>query len=223
MVSWLQEVTWNRTSTRAAPGGGAVPGDGSRNGSRRRSSRADEATLRQLVTAQAEAWNRHDATDWSKDFAPEADFVNIVGDRLQGKAEIEKRHAGIFASIFKDSRTKVTVRRLVFVSPDVAIVDTDHEVMGHSGLPPGVQNTDESGALRTRMKYVLRKSDGGVANRRGTEHGREARRPRPREVSPPGHARASAVRHARQRTCVRWLSEGTSGRCQPPGVPTHGV
>jgi len=118
----------------------------------------DEAALRQLVAAQAEAWNRHDAMAWSKDFAPDADFVNIVGSVFQGRAEIEKRHAGIFASIFKDSRTKVTVRRLAFLGPDVAIVDTDHEVTGHAGLPPGIQSSDESGVLRTRMRYVLRKS-----------------------------------------------------------------
>jgi uncharacterized protein (TIGR02246 family) len=120
----------------------------------------DEAALRQLVAAQAEAWNRHDATAWSKDFAPDADFVNIVGSVFQGQAEIEKRHAGIFASIFKDSRTKVTVRRIAFLGPDVAIVDTDHEVTGHAGLPPGVQNSDESGVLRTRMRYVLKKNGG---------------------------------------------------------------
>lgn len=120
----------------------------------------DEATIRQLVAAQAEAWNRHDAAAWSKDFAPDADFINIVGSVFQGRAEIEKRHAGIFASIFKESRTQVTVRRLVFPGPEVAVVDTDHEVTGHTGLPPGVQNTDEAGTLRTRMKYVMRKSAG---------------------------------------------------------------
>jgi uncharacterized protein (TIGR02246 family) len=120
----------------------------------------DEAAIRQLVAAQAEAWNRHDAAAWSKDFAPDADFVNIVGTVFQGRPEIEKRHAGIFASIFKESRTQVTVRRLVFLGPEVAVVDTDHEVSGHSGLPPGVQNTDESGTLRTKMKYVMKKSAG---------------------------------------------------------------
>ena len=120
----------------------------------------DETVLRQLVAAQTEAWNRHDAAAWSKDFAPDADFVNIVGTVFQGKAEIEKRHAGIFASIFKTSRAQVTVRRIAFLGPDVAIVDTDHEVTGHSGLPPGVQNTDESGTLRTRMRYVMRKTQG---------------------------------------------------------------
>lgn len=120
----------------------------------------DEAALRQLVAAQAEAWNQHDATAWSKDFAPDADFVNIVGTVFQGREEIAKRHAGIFASIFKTSRTVVTVRRIVFLGPDVAIVDMDHEVTGHGGLPPGVQNTDESGTLRTRMKYVMKKAKG---------------------------------------------------------------
>jgi len=120
----------------------------------------DEAALRQLVAAQAEAWNRHDAAEWSKDFAPDADFVNIVGTVFQGRAEIEKRHASIFASIFKDSRTRVTVRRLMFLGPDVAVLDTEHEVTGHTGLPPGVQNTDDSGVLRTRMKYVMRKHGG---------------------------------------------------------------
>jgi hypothetical protein len=42
----------------------------------------------------------------------------------------------------------------------VAVVDADHEVTGHTGLPPGVQNTEESGTLRTRMKYVMKKSAG---------------------------------------------------------------
>ncbi len=120
----------------------------------------DEAVIRQLVAAQTEAWNRHDAAAWSKDFAPDADFINIVGTVFQGRAEIEKRHAGIFASIFKESRTQVTVRKLVFLGPDVAVVDMEHEVTGHSGLPPGVQNTDESGTLRTRMRYVMKKSAG---------------------------------------------------------------
>jgi len=120
----------------------------------------DEAVIRQLVAAQTEAWNRHDAAAWCKDFAPDAEFINILGTVLQGRPEIEKRHAAIFAGIFKQSRTEVTVRRLVFLGPEVALVDMDHAVTGHTGLPPGVRNTDESGTLRTRMKYVLKKSAG---------------------------------------------------------------
>lgn len=119
----------------------------------------DEASLRKLVAEQTEAWNRHDAAAWSKDFAPDAEFINIVGTVFSGREEIEKRHAGIFASVFKDSRSEVTVRKILFVAPTVAVVDTEHVVTGYTGLPPGVQAT-EPGVLRTRMRYVLKQTGG---------------------------------------------------------------
>ncbi|WP_232380078.1 SgcJ/EcaC family oxidoreductase [Polyangium fumosum] len=122
-------------------------------------SQNEEASLRKLVTEQTEAWNRHDAAAWSKSFAPDAEFINIVGTVFNGRDEIEKRHAIVFASVFKDSRTEVTVRKLRFVEPTVAVVDTDHVVTGYTGLPPGVQAT-EQGVLRTRMRYVMKQSGG---------------------------------------------------------------
>jgi uncharacterized protein (TIGR02246 family) len=122
----------------------------------------DEAAIRALVAEQAEAWNRGDAAAWSKDFVSEADFVNIFGMVLNGREEIEKRHADIFATIFKGSRTQVTVRRFVLVGKDkdVAVVDTDHVVTGYGKLPPTVHPTGEPAALRTHMKYVMKKVDG---------------------------------------------------------------
>ncbi|RKH29952.1 SgcJ/EcaC family oxidoreductase [Corallococcus sp. AB030] len=117
----------------------------------------DEQDLRQWVKAQTEAWNAHDAAAWTRDFADDADFINIVGTVFQGRAEIETRHAAIFASIFKTSHAKVTVRKIRFPSEDIAVVDTLHEVTGHTGLPPGVQNTEE-GLLRTQMRYVLKRT-----------------------------------------------------------------
>lgn len=119
----------------------------------------DEAELRQFVATQAKAWNDGDAKTWSAEFAADADFVNIVGTLFQGHDEIERRHAGIFGTIFKGSQDKVTVRRIVFPEPELAIVDTIHEVTGHPGLPPGVQNT-EPGLLRTQMQYVMKKTQG---------------------------------------------------------------
>ena len=119
----------------------------------------DEASLRKLVAEQTEAWNRHDAAAWSKDFAPDAEFINIVGTVFSGREEIEKRHAAVFASLFKDSRSEVTVRKILFVAPYVAVVDTEHVVTGYTGLPPGVQAT-EPGVLRTRMRYVMKQTGG---------------------------------------------------------------
>lgn len=120
----------------------------------------DEAALRALVARQVEAWNRHDAVAWSKDFAPDADFVNIAGMVLAGRPEIEKGHAFVFGSVFKDSRTTVTVRKLSFPRPEVALLETEHEVTKFGPLPPGVQPS-EPGVLRTRMKYVLTREQAG--------------------------------------------------------------
>ncbi len=118
---------------------------------------ADEATIRKQVADQTEAWNRSDAAAWSKDFAPDAAFINIVGSVFNGRAEIEKRHAFVFDTLFKGSRTQVTVTRLVFVDANVAVVDMEHVVTGFTGLPPGVQST-EPGVLKTRMRYVMKKA-----------------------------------------------------------------
>ncbi len=119
---------------------------------------ADEAALRKLVADQTEAWNRSDATAWSKDFAQDAAFINIVGSVFNGREEIEKRHAFVFNTLFKGSRTQVTVTRLTFIDKAVALVDMEHVVTGFAGLPPGVQAT-EPGVLKTRMRYVLKKTD----------------------------------------------------------------
>ncbi|WP_232293347.1 SgcJ/EcaC family oxidoreductase [Stigmatella aurantiaca] len=119
----------------------------------------DERDLQQLVAVQAEAWNSGDAVAWSKDFAQDADFINIVGSVFEGREQIEQRHAAIFSTLFKGSQAKVTVRKIVFPQEDIAVVDTTHEVTGHSGLPPGVRDT-EPGLLRTRMRYVMQKRSG---------------------------------------------------------------
>jgi len=118
---------------------------------------ADEAALRKLVADQTEAWNRSDAAAWSKDFAPDAAFINIVGTVFNGREEIAKRHAFVFDTLFKGSRSEVTVTRLAFIDNAVAVVDTEHVVTGYAGLPPGVQAT-EPGVLKTRMRLVMKKT-----------------------------------------------------------------
>ncbi|WP_257456546.1 SgcJ/EcaC family oxidoreductase [Archangium lipolyticum] len=118
---------------------------------------ADEAAIRKLVADQTEAWNRSDAAAWSKDFAPDAEFINIVGTVFKGRAEIETRHAFVFDKLFKGSRTQVTVTGVRFLGGDVAVTDMEHVVTGYAGLPPGVQPT-EAGVLKTRMRYVMKKN-----------------------------------------------------------------
>jgi uncharacterized protein (TIGR02246 family) len=113
-----------------------------------------ESTIREALAQQAEAWNRHDARAWVAPFSADAEFVNIVGMLLQGRAEIEKRHAEIFAGIFAHSRVRVTTRRVRELGPGAAVAETDYELRDYDRLPPGIRATDPDGTLRTRLKYV---------------------------------------------------------------------
>lgn len=113
-----------------------------------------EAAIREALARQADAWNKHDAHTWVALFASDAEFVNILGMSLQGRAEIEKRHAEIFRGIFSHSRVQVKTRRVRQLGPTAALAETDYELRDYDRLPPGIRPTDADGTLRTRLKYV---------------------------------------------------------------------
>jgi uncharacterized protein (TIGR02246 family) len=115
---------------------------------------AVDATIRQALAQQADAWNRHDAKAWVAPFANDAEFVNILGMLLQGRAEIERRHADLFAGIFAHSTVVVTTRKVQSLGDGGAVAETDYELRGYDRLPPGIRATDADGTLRTRLKYV---------------------------------------------------------------------
>jgi len=120
--------------------------------------RAQEAELaiRQILARQAEDWNRHDAKAWVAPFSEDAEFINILGSSLQGRAEIERRHSEIFASIFARSRVVVITRKVRMLGDRAALAETDYELRDYDRLPPGIQATDPDGTLRTRLKYVCK-------------------------------------------------------------------
>ena len=120
-----------------------------------------DAEIRAIIIDQAAAWNRHDAKAWAAPFIPTAEFINILGTPFSGKPAIEGITTRIFATIFKDSHDSVTVSKIVWVTPELAIAHYEHAVSGYSALPPGIQPSAQDasgkGVLRTRMVYVLRK------------------------------------------------------------------
>lgn len=113
-----------------------------------------EPIIREALARQADAWNRHDAKAWVAAFSDDAEFINILGMTLIGRAEIEKRHAEIFASIFARSRVLVTTRKVRLLGSAAAIAETDYELRDYDRLPPGIVATEVDGTLRTRLKYV---------------------------------------------------------------------
>ena len=81
-----------------------------------------EEAIKKNVTAFADAWNIHDAQAIAALFTDDADFINFMGGWMQGRAEIERGHAEIFASVMRQSHMTVTDTQVKFIKPDVAVV-----------------------------------------------------------------------------------------------------
>jgi uncharacterized protein (TIGR02246 family) len=120
----------------------------------------DEATIRQIIEEQTAASNRHDARAWCKDFADDAEFTNPFGMVFQGRAAIESRHAEIFSGMFREIRETVSVRRVRFLRPDVAIVATDSEVTNYQSLPPVIASSITGGVFYSRSTQTFVRDNG---------------------------------------------------------------
>lgn len=93
----------------------------------------DEEGIRKILTDFIEAWNKHDAKAFSIVFAEDADFTNVRGTSAHGRAEVEKFHAPLFATRFKDTNQIMTKTKVRFIKPDVAAVDAWWEMTGAKG------------------------------------------------------------------------------------------
>ena len=110
----------------------------------------DSKTIIQTLTASVEAWNHHDAKAFSMVFAEDADFTNVVGMSAHGRTEIEKFHAPVFATRFKDSNLKMTDTKIRFITPELAAVDGWWEMTGAKG-PDGHEIPLRKGLLNLVM------------------------------------------------------------------------
>jgi uncharacterized protein (TIGR02246 family) len=120
---------------------------------------ADSVAIQGIVADLDSAWARADAGQWASHYAPDAEFINILGTVFLDVKSMQARHHEIFQGVFRGSRHHGEIRRLRFLEDDVAIADVDVEVTGFKTLPPGSRPT-EPGVLRTRMRHVLTRTDG---------------------------------------------------------------
>jgi uncharacterized protein (TIGR02246 family) len=118
-----------------------------------------ETAIREIVAAQAAAWNAGDGAGYGKDVAADASFTNIFGMVMYGSDAFVVRHRQILSTFFKGTTKRHVIRRIRFVTPDVAIVDIDNELRGIRSMPPGIP-TPADGVLRTQLMQVFVKRDG---------------------------------------------------------------
>jgi uncharacterized protein (TIGR02246 family) len=120
---------------------------------------ADETEIRQLIDDLADAWKAGDAKTYGVRFLPNGTFTNVNGEFYVGREQFDRRHAEVFAGVFRRTTLSLTTKKLRFVRPDVAIADIDTEVAGARLRPQGVAVAAD-GVLRSRLLMVLLKENG---------------------------------------------------------------
>jgi uncharacterized protein (TIGR02246 family) len=119
---------------------------------------AREEAIRAIVADQAAAWNAGDATGYAKQVAPDVAFTNLFGMVMYGSAPFRSRHTEILTTFYKGTTKKHVIRRIRFVTPDVAIVDIDNEVHGVTSMPGGIL-VPPDGVIKTQLMEVLVRRD----------------------------------------------------------------
>jgi uncharacterized protein (TIGR02246 family) len=118
-----------------------------------------EASIRAIVAGQAKAWTAGDARAYASGMGQDVSFTNLFGMVMYGREAFEQRHTEILATFYKGTVKSHVVRRIRFVTPDVAIVDIDNEVRGVKALPGGLV-VPKDGVLRTQLMEIFVRRDG---------------------------------------------------------------
>ena len=79
---------------------------------------------------------------------------NVIGQQLYGRKAFITQHAGIFSTIYKASHNVLSVSKITFLRPEVALVDIDGSLNGALLMPPGLKANDD-GTLRVQLLGVM--------------------------------------------------------------------
>ena len=110
------------------------------------------------MAAQVTAWNAGDGKGYASDVGPDVSFTNLFGMVMYGRNAFEQRHTEILATFYKGTIKSHVIRRIRFVTADVAIVDIDNEVRGVRSLPGGIA-VPKDGVVRTQLMEIFVRRD----------------------------------------------------------------
>ena len=113
-----------------------------------------EASIRAIIAAQVVAWDAGDGTASAKELAADASFTNLYGMVMYGAPAFAERHRQILATFYKGTTKNHAIRRIRFITPDVAIVDIDNEVRGVKTMPAGIP-VPPNGVVKTQLMEVF--------------------------------------------------------------------
>src|SRR4029079_6031591 len=87
------------------------------------------------IAALIDAWNRHDMAAFTALFTTDADFVNVLGARLRGRAVIYDAHVNLDRTIFRKARLRQVTSSVRFVDGCSALVHMVWEMTGAEKVP----------------------------------------------------------------------------------------
>ena len=119
----------------------------------------DEASIRRLTAEQVSAWNAGNGKGYADHVGSDVSFTNLFGMVMYGRAAFEQRHSEILSTFYKGTTKSHVIRRIRFITPDVAIVDIDNEVRGVRSMPNGIA-VPKDGVVKTQLMEIFVKRNG---------------------------------------------------------------
>lgn len=93
---------------------------------------AADAAIKQVLDTYTEAWNRSDSHALAMLFTEDCDYVIVNGGNTHGREALETMFARNFNTNLKSSTRTDSIRRMRFLTPDIASVD-DYWVLNVPG------------------------------------------------------------------------------------------
>ncbi|MEO5777850.1 MAG: SgcJ/EcaC family oxidoreductase [Sediminibacterium sp.] len=117
--------------------------------------KSDTTAIQNILLEEIVSWNKGDAEMYSRHFAEDGTFTNIMGVFAVGHKIFQEKHDQIFKTVFLGTELKQEVVSLKFVHPNVATVETIGWVSGFKNGPMKGTTLDDKGRLRVRLLQVM--------------------------------------------------------------------
>jgi uncharacterized protein (TIGR02246 family) len=106
----------------------AMLGTASMSAAQQAGSNEDEAAIRKVIVEMTEGFNNHNGKAAARMYTPDARFVSVRGDMMNGQAGIEKGLTSILTTRAKNATQHTLDVTIRFIRPDVALAYVTNEL-----------------------------------------------------------------------------------------------
>ena len=135
---------------------------------------SDETAIRASVIGFQEAWDHHDMKAMADVFTEDANLINVLGTRWQGRADIVKALGVYHRVMFQNEEIhfgEITIR---MITPDAAVAVAVQTGSGEMVLPDGHKEKTPSGSQLDTFVVVKRAGVWKVTHIQNTTVNQEA-------------------------------------------------